>query len=354
MIANIADAVRQHTSQGGNKSHREIASAYGLTYGSWRHQYRTFLGTKGNHSHRNGKTPQIAVQRDVALYQDYPTALDDTQIWEGWKRQRATHLEQPIKLLILNDIHIPDQDEETLKLATNLASILQPEVIVFGGDMFDFDALGRFQQHILRYRPDAYEEIDETWRRVTDNLLLACPGAVLVAFRGNHEKRTEDWAATTGGALYKTAEAAFVEIVRNGGKVWWLGMAHETFVGDLLIKHGDRIGENAAKNALKDVGWGISLVQGHAHTPNSYVLRVNGPSGYRVIQAISSPCLCHIPPHYQMSRRHDSKWVHGVVTAHIHLDKREVALQSVLFRQRDSGVMWCQYGVAEIDTQEVP
>jgi hypothetical protein len=350
---NIAAAVAQHQRQGGTKTHRQIAAEQGLTYHQWRYRYRRFKAQNGGNPLTAPKMPQIAAQRQIALYQEYPETLDDTPKWEHWKRDRAQQFTRSIKILILNDLHIPDQDEEALKLATNLASVLQPEVILFGGDMFDFDALGRFQQHILRYRPDAYEEVDETWHRLTDNLVLACPDAVMVAFRGNHEKRTEDWGAATGGALYFTTEKAFVEIVSNGGKVWWLGMAHETFVGDLLIKHGDRIGENAAKNALKDVGWGIALVQGHGHYPNSYVLRVNGPDGYRVIQAVSSPCLCHIPPHYQMRRRHDSKWVHGVVTAHVHLDKREAALQPVLFRQREDGVMWCQYGVAEIDTQEV-
>ena len=141
----IAAITAQHRSHGGTLSYRMLGAENGLSREAMRSRIRRHVG---NHA-QNGHLPTppalpAPVADPLPMYRDYPATLDDTRHWEQWKRERATRLDMPIVVLCLFDLHIPDHDEEALKLVTNLAFALQPDVIVFGGDMFDFDAMSRF------------------------------------------------------------------------------------------------------------------------------------------------------------------------------------------------------------------
>lgn len=355
MTLNVADAVKLHKNHGGTLKHQAIADKYGITYHSWRHKYRTFLGMKGANHTNNSPVPQNGAQSEITPPQNnppthalYPIEWNDQPIWNDWKRQRVN--KNDVTALLVYDLHIPDHSSEALKMLYNLAFVVQPEVIVFGGDMFDFDALSTFQQHVRRVPGDVFEEIIGVWDEIIDHLGMQCRSAKIIAFGGNHERRRKTFYAANA-FIYYTAEQRFVEIVRSRKRVWWLPETEETTLGDLFIKHGERYGENAAKNTLKQLGWSASVAQGHSHRPSTYTQRSNNTrNGYTVTQATCAGCHCNIPPAYQVNRKGVSTWLHGAIVAHVRLDTEFVDLQNVLYHPDpdESGALCAYYGQTKI------
>lgn len=365
MTLPIADAVKLHTSQGGANTHRQIAAMRGETYHSWRNKYRRYLGTKGNGSTNgaNGRktavTTQIRVSETITtpsqmpvstpytqdLYKPYSDDLNDTAKWNDWKVRRANKI--PVTVMCWYDLHIPDHDRNAIKLAIDLAYVVQPEVIVFGGDVFDFDLLSKFPTSPLRIPSDPLKEISEPWRLLLHTLTKQHPKVKIVLFDGNHEARR----AMFQSDFYDTIEEKYVDIVRYEGRVWFLPQTRETTIGYLFIKHGERYGQYAAKNTLEDLGGAVPIVQGHCHRSQTWIKRITTPDGYRIVQAMASGALCSIPPRYEENKTAASKWTHGVVVAHVNLDNRDVYLQNIPFHRRENGALWCMYGGTQVETE---
>ena len=291
-----------HRTHGGTLSYRELGAQYGLSADAVRSRIRYHVGKLALNGANGGKSAQVQefghvgeavnltvpaykapIPATAPLYRPYP-AGDDTPLWDEWKQKRVNQM--AVTVLCLFDFHIPDHSEDALRLLYNLAFVVQPEVIVFGGDMFDFDLLSSFDTPVNRERGDAYQEIRGPWTEIIDHLRMQCRTAKFVAFGGNHERRRmKFWASVgrLGAPFYVSNELQFVEIVRSRERVWWLAEVEETSIGELIIQHGERYGENAAKSTLKQLGWGVSIVQGHSHRPSHYVQRVNRATG-RVAQ----------------------------------------------------------------------
>lgn len=284
--------------------------------------------------------------QDDLLYEPYPPNLNDTDKWLNW--QRTVLKKKPfVSVMIWSDIHMPDHSSTAISLAKNLLSVAKPDVLVYAGDMFDFDSLSTFAKSRRRRYKDAVVEVNGMWNSLTGDIARISPTTKQIAFRGNHDTRVDRYNDMAANPFADTTEEAFVEMVRSGGRVWWLGEYQETHVGCLFIQHGKRVGENAAKGAAKDQGWATSVVQGHNHRPGVYIHRVNDPrdlANYRVITSVSSGALCNIPPHYQMDTK-QSTWLNGIVMAHVDSRDDTVNIQNLVFhRKSDTGKMWVAYG----------
>jgi len=361
----IAALAEEHVSQGGRKSHRQLAQEHGLSYHAMRGRIRRYVAKQGKppQMSANGQNSPLTPQKKAthrtdpgtpvpALYTPYPPTLDDTALWDDWKKKRCNAI--PLTVMCWYDLHIPDHSEAAIKLAEALGYVVQPEVIIFGGDMFDFDALGSFLQHPARIHRNPYTEIQETWNRIIDNIFIQLPRVKIVAFAGNHEARREKWHAKSGGLFYDTNERDFVNIVRSNNRVWWLGQVHETTAGEWIIKHGERYGMTAVKTALMtDLGGGTTVTQGHNHYPSEHVNRQNNADGsYRVVQSMTSGALCSIPPHYQANKTRASRWVHSQVIGHVNLQSGDVALQNCIFHRKQDGTLYTYYGMTYVDNRE--
>lgn len=268
-----------------------------------------------------------------------PASTDDTEQWEAWKKE---HPEATI--LFCYDLHIPDHNEQALKLVTKLVSIVKPNLIVSGGDGMDFPSFSNFQSTERLCVVDAFQEIRPVWDELIDNLTEAAPGAAIVALGGNHEKRlfrfmAEHW------QLYDTLQGVFAELIQSRGRVWWLGGAEQSSIGDLFIKHGRRWSVNTARINLDKVGGGASVIQGHSHTPSLVVKKALGADGtYRVLYSAVAPCLCNVPPHYDDSA--GETWLHGVTVGHV---GKNAHLQNIIFQPTDSGGLECWYGGEKVE-----
>lgn len=280
------------------------------------------------------------------MYDPYPPHLDDTPIWTDWKQQ-ISNQKEIITLMFWSDMHIPDHNRGAIALALNLLKLSQPDILIHGGDMFDFDALSTFAHSRRRRFRDAIMEVSGIWQNVTDHVHRLSPKTRQVAFRGNHDSRIDRWNDMAASPFADTTEENFVEMIRNNGKVWWLGQLQETHMDTLFVQHGKKVGENAAKAAAKDQGWGTSLIQGHNHRPAMYISRLNDQrdmSNYRVIMSASAGALCNIPAHYQMDTR-QTAWLHSIVMAHINVIEGTVNLQNIIFHKNSkTGKLWTAFG----------
>ena len=286
--------------------------------------------------------------KDSRMYEPYPEELDDTALWTDWKI-RLRHRVNVARVVVLNDIHFPDESVQAIQLALRIITEVQPHVILFGGDAFDFDALGKFMTHHRRIRRDAIKEVESRWYRFNDEIdsVLKKPSATArVLFKGQHDNRVEAWNSATNNPMAQTSEEAFVNMVRADGRVMWLGEASETNIGKWRIQHGERYGENASKNAMKDDGYGANLTQGNSHRPDMTIIRQNDPEDsdlYRVLMSAVTGCLCNIPPHYNQSSK-ASRWINGVLVGHVMSDDGYVNLQNIVFHRKRNGSMWTSYG----------
>jgi len=268
-----------------------------------------------------------------------PTSTDDAEAWQQWKKEHPE-----IKALFLYDLHIPDHNEQAVKLAVKLAGVVKPNLIIFGGDNMDFPAFSHFQSTERPHMVDAFQEIQPVWDSLIDNLKEAAPEAVIVALGGNHEARlfkfmAEHW------QLYDTLQGVFADLMRSRGRVWWLGGAQQTSIGDLLVKHGRRWSVNTARINLDTIGGGASIIQGHSHKPSLVVKKVLRADGtYRVLYSAVAPCLCNAPPWY--NKYTGEAWLHGVAVGHI---GENVNLQNIVFAPTSSGGLECWYGGEHVE-----
>ena len=276
------------------------------------------------------------------MYRPYPKHLDDTELWENWKKSIA---KDRLRVVILSDFHFPDHSVSAIRLALKLVKAANPDVVIFNGDLFDFDALSTFAKSRRRRTKDALAEVASLWKKLVDNITLIAPNAKQIAYRGNHDSRIDRWNDLNGNPFADTTDEAFVNMVRSNNRVWWLGQYQETHIGPLFVQHGKRSGENAAKGALKDQGWAMSVAQGHNHQPQSFVHRVakSGKDSYHVVSSVSMGALCNIPPAYQLDTR-QSRWLHGIAVATIFMEDSEVDLQNIIFHQKSNNHLWTAFG----------
>lgn len=222
--------------------------------------------------------------------------------------------------LVLSDAHIPYHDIRVLNLMYDFAKILQPEIVVLGGDWADCFAISPF----LR-APEREQRLSDEIRIVRANLNYlrkVVPDARIIYIDGNHEHRFRRYIIQNADKL------ADLEL---GGKK----LTFENFLGltdfniehipttqgpsfidtfwqleddgnqyELLIGHFKRYSSHAgyaAKNLIDD--YGISLIQSHTHCFG----RHNRNLAHGPVCAWENGCLCELTPDWTRAKH----WCHG-------------------------------------------
>lgn len=333
-------------------SYGEIAAKYGLTYDLVRGRIRRLINKVSllpqevnTLKSRIRELEEQIEQEDSSMYE--PSARDDTDI-EKWKLvvRRLKDLPRMVKVMAFNDIHFPDHDPQALELAHQIATYFQPDICIVGSDAFDFDVLSlKFKRMFNRKRRDPFEEVYPFWDVMTRRLERDVPGTTMVAIGDNHAQgRLEKFINETANPFADRLTSDFNELVRNGGRVLWLGWSQEVRIGPALFEHGKKTGANPAQQGAKARGWISPRIGGHAHRPatNVVVGEITGEDGtsafHYPIVSINTGCLCHLNPHY-ITDTHCSDWVHGVGLAHINMNGLDSHFQNVLFHTRKDGAM---------------
>lgn len=284
----------------------------------------------------------------------WPSARDENDLdkWrafvDSWRGR-----ERMMRVLFLPDLHIPDHNAQAVKLALQVARAFAPDVVIWLGDEFDFDKLSlKFPRSSARKQGDVFKEVGRAWNDIIDRFEAVLPGVPMAMVAANHTKdRVEKLVNELVPMLDDTIIEAFIELARAKRRVWWLGWNDSHWLGSLLIEHGRRTGENAAKNALKDVHWSVSRVGGHVHYPSEIfhpIIRMTPKGIGRVIlQSVTLPCLCNLHPHYG-SERNKTRWIPGVGTAHVNVNEVEAHIAIHVFRERENGDLVTTVGASAL------
>lgn len=335
-----------------NAVYAQIAADLGLSEDSVRGR----VNRAARAEKANGRTIQIPTPAPLLevdnLYLRSARDINDLDKFsafvDSWRGR-----ERMMRVLFLPDLHIPDHNTQAVMLAVQVARVFAPDLVVWLGDEFDADKLSlKFPRSSARKQGDVFKEVARHWNDIVDHFQAVLPNTPMAMVAANHTKdRVEKLVNEVVPMLDDTIIEAFIELARARRRVWWLGWNDSHWLGNLLIEHGRRTGENAAKNALKDLGWAVSRVGGHVHYPSEVfhpVIRIT-PRGIEhvVLQSVTLPCLCNLHPHYG-SERNKTRWIQGVGTAHVNLSGEDVYIVPHVFHQRANGDMVATVGRDEL------
>jgi hypothetical protein len=212
-----------------------------------------------------------------AVAEAYEPGEADTSDNEKWleTKLRLMAMTRHIKVLIESDHHYIDHDPQAIAVKNKIAKYFQPDLVSLNGDTLDFGAVGHFLLSRSENRKDALKTVAPAYTTDIDALDEATNGAPKIHNSGNHNARLDTY-LDLHLEFAQTIEEYYRHVVRAGGRVMMFDFAEELLIGHLMIQHGQRVGDYAAKNALLDLGMGVSHAQGHGHVANT-----TGKSGRR-------------------------------------------------------------------------
>ncbi|MFA5559447.1 MAG: metallophosphoesterase [Methanofastidiosum sp.] len=216
--------------------------------------------------------------------------------------------------LVINDLHVPYQDNELLSLVLKFAKNLKPDKLFILGDFMDFYSISRFDRdpsRVLKLENefDAGREI-LGWIRETvkgDIYFLA----------GNHEDRLRKFLwnnPVLHGCIniedklnFKNFDIRYYEYGKNF-----------VYKDKLVYTHGNKINKYSAytaKNLLDDLG--MSVISAHTHRLGMHYK--TDYSGAKV--GVENGCLCEFENAMQWFRREIIDWQRGVSVIKWHEDR---------------------------------
>lgn len=254
---------------------------------------------------------------------------------EQWKAvlQGLKETSGVITVMHASDIHFPYHDESALDLFYKVVEQASPHVIVVGSDSADFALISSFGAD-----PDLgdYDELDNLqmyWQNHICRIKEVAPDAILIYIKGNHEHRIENWIKKNASQMRRRIIQTYENIIRNDGDVLFIGHIDAVRIGPLLVQHGNRVGQNAAKGMLQDAGYQVSIMAGHTHKITSYTFEGEDFS----VHAVTGGCLQQVPEHYHQGRRRRTKAHQGTVVATVNLNGRDVWFENLKFEQSEYG-----------------
>lgn len=184
---------------------------------------------------------------------------------------------------------------------------------------------------------DLLDEFDEYWTPFIHEVKARAPQAMLLFIWGNHERRIVKWLNKNAPKFRQRILRDFIDIIRCGSAVQYLGYVDKVRMGPLVVAHGTRVGENSARNHLKDYGYQVSGMSGHVHYPSESEKR---GEDFRAKWVVSG-CLCDYP-HYGLGETMTQKWALGTAIAYADLRSRDVDFDNRIY-QSDHQTLWVNH-----------
>lgn len=278
---------------------------------------------------------------DSDLLSEY---VDGLRQRSGWAR-----------VLYITDQHFLAINPQAWALTVQIARAAQPDLTLYGGDTADLAELGSYGLELRQTTEGALEFLGDAIARC-DHDIERATGKPQARFSGNHDGTTtkgrvgrfiREGMKELGEREFKRR---YVGIMRSHGLTWWVDEAQEVKLHSVIFQHGKRTGENAAKNALKDLGFGVSTAQGHNHTPGLYVMRQEVPGDaqdYRVVMSASNGTLGRLVPHYKPDTE-QTKHLHASQVWDVSLDTWVANGQLIVYHRAPNDDLIAWYGGAKL------
>lgn len=165
--------------------------------------------------------------------------------------------------IVFSDCHYdPDTPASTAHRAVvMLARERQPEVLVCGGDAFDFAAVSRHARIMYEARPKVADELRIVPERLGE-IADAAPQAALFYTVGNHCSRLAAYIAERADALEGVPGTRLEDYLPDWSLSWKLILNPEASI-PCAVKHRWHGGINAARSNVTKGG--THIVTGHTH-----------------------------------------------------------------------------------------
>lgn len=208
--------------------------------------------------------------------------------------------------LIIPDVHSPYEHQPTIDIATQIAKDLKPKHLVFIGDCFDAEHLGRWTKTTVEegiYK--TVKEIEHFKNRVYLPLVKACGKPKVYWTGGNHDmQRIKE-------VIEEMPERAeLLDLKKHFPDCTMCEYGEYIKIGKIVYTHGTYHNDaHAKKHAMNFMA---NVVYGHTHTHQVYV----HPSrlDQHPHKATSIGAACELNPGYMKNR--PNSWVNAVAVAY--------------------------------------
>lgn len=197
-----------------------------------------------------------------------------------------------IKTFVLSDIHIPFQDEQTLKNVFNCIVDNQPQYIILLGDIIDCYSISRFTKRPNKYR-NLQQELD-IFYDIFLQLKKDIPNTEIHYIFGNHENRLEKIILDNPGLF--NLQALNPESLFRLDELNIIFHRTKFKINDFIFYHGDAIRKDSSYTAKAEfydhkMQSGISA---HTHRLGSYYTSYEQKPTFW----FENGCLCNLEPDY--------------------------------------------------------
>ena len=204
---------------------------------------------------------------------------------------------QPLRYLILSDLHIPNHDQRSLAAVEKFMASRKRDGLVYIGDVGNFDVISSHNLGKLRLVEGErlraeYKAIDEVITRHERIMRKNDPNARIVWLEGNHCYRVTRY-LDAHPELEGLLEIPTILKLKERNIEWipsW-SEGKTLKLGKLKLHHGFYACDHAAKKMLQNFGMNICF--GHTHTVQEYYSHNVDYNQAKV--GVSIGCLCNRP-----------------------------------------------------------
>jgi predicted phosphodiesterase len=200
------------------------------------------------------------------------------------------------RTLIISDLHIPYQDNDSIQKAINYGKEKKVNCILINGDLLDMCSISRFGRD---WRQRQIHEEFEATRVFLNSLREHFPKAKIVYKYGNHDERYEKFLFLKAPEIFDCTDFQLEVLLKLGElKIEVVKEKRPIRIGKLTVLHGHELfggsgGVNPARGTfLKTLS---NVVVGHYHKTSS---NTEASMYGDVFSVHSVGCLCGKTPYY--------------------------------------------------------
>lgn len=234
-----------------------------------------------------------------------------------WKRGESRKIEGWRKVFAMGDVHAGEHHPGALGAALACMKHEQPDVVILGGDMGEFESVSTYANGGL----NAFEDDVAVVGWMLDKIRDAAGDALIVYLEGNHEDRLPRWLKNNAPNLIGTIDMPTKLRLKERG-IEWVPADPKSGdpvyrMGGLMAIHGHQDmqgwGSKYHANKMADTHGdpGKTLIYFHTHKHQV----MDRPHSRGVCRAIGLGCLRDLRPSWKSGKT--DGWIHQWAIAHV-------------------------------------